>query len=84
VNILDLMCIDGCPLFTDEGALISYDGAHLTPAGAAFLADYVFKQGPLSAFATASPNGEALPPSYQTNATDQPPASAVMNYRQLK
>lgn len=79
VNILDLMCIQGCPLFTDEGELISYDGAHLTPAGAAFLADYVFQQGALSAFATANPNGEELPLSDHTNATEQPPASAVMN-----
>jgi len=81
VNILDLMCIQGCPLFTDEGELISHDVAHLTPAGAAFLADYAFQQGALGAFADVNPNGEELPLSDHTNATEHPPASAVMNGR---
>lgn len=32
-------------------ALISYDGIHLTPAGAAFVAKFAFDQGPLAPFA---------------------------------
>ena len=51
VNLLARMCVDGCPLFTNDGKLISYDGAHLTPAGAAFVVKFAFDQGPLAPFA---------------------------------
>jgi peptidoglycan/LPS O-acetylase OafA/YrhL len=50
VNILDLICTNGCPLFTDEGALISYDGAHLTPDGVAYLSKVLFSKQPLRRF----------------------------------
>lgn len=58
VNLLDLVCIDGCPLFTEDGALISYGGVHLTPEGAAFFAKRVFDQGPLKPFANGARDGE--------------------------
>lgn len=51
VNLVDLVCDEGCPLFTTGGELISYDGKHLTPAGAQFIAERVFSAGPLSTFA---------------------------------
>lgn len=51
VNLVARMCDGGCPLLTDEGALISYDGRHLTPDGAAYLSKFVFDQGPLAPFA---------------------------------
>ena len=51
VNLVARMCDGGCPLLTDEGALISYDGRHLTPDGAMHLSKFVFDQGPLAPFA---------------------------------
>jgi peptidoglycan/LPS O-acetylase OafA/YrhL len=38
VNVSGLLCGDGraCPLFTDTGQLLSYDGGHLTRAGARY------------------------------------------------
>jgi len=51
VNLVARMCSGGCPLFTDAGALISYDGLHLTPAGAAYVSKFVFDHGPLAPFA---------------------------------
>src|SRR5690606_35642355 len=33
-----------CPLFTSEGHLISYDGGHLTQAGAAYVGNQVFEK----------------------------------------
>jgi peptidoglycan/LPS O-acetylase OafA/YrhL len=51
VNILARICDDSCPLFTNDGDLISYDGHHLTPEGAAFLAKNLFDKGPLASFA---------------------------------
>ena len=53
VNLLARMCADGCPLFTNHGELISYDGEHLTPAGAAYLAKFTFDSGPLVPFTAA-------------------------------
>lgn len=53
VNLVARMCVGGCPLFTASGDLISYDGAHLTPAGAAYVSGYFFDQGPLAPFASA-------------------------------
>ena len=55
VDILGSFCAQGCPLFTLEGAMVSYDGAHLTPAGARALGQALFN-GPLKnvAFDTAS------------------------------
>ncbi len=51
VNLVARMCVDGCPLFTNDGELISYDGKHLTPAGAAYLSKFVFDEAPLAPFA---------------------------------
>lgn len=50
IDISSLLCPDECPVLTPEGALISYDGAHLTREGAAHLADAVFSQTPLSKY----------------------------------
>ncbi len=55
VDIAALICRDGCPLFSEDGALISYDGRHLTPEGADYIAVRVFDQGPLAAFARGAP-----------------------------
>lgn len=55
VNLEALLCADGCPLFTERGALISYDGLHLTPAGTVYVADRIFDQAPLAAYANRGP-----------------------------
>lgn len=40
-----------CPVFTPDARLISYDGHHLTPAGARFAGARLFARSPLSVFA---------------------------------
>lgn len=44
IDLQRLICIEDyhCPLFTPEGLLISYDGMHLTKAGAKFLGPQIF------------------------------------------
>jgi peptidoglycan/LPS O-acetylase OafA/YrhL len=45
VDVLGLLCGEGataCPIFTDEGKLISPDGGHLTPQGAGYVGRKVF------------------------------------------
>ncbi len=37
-----------CPIFTPAGNLISFDGNHLTPEGARFVGDILFRTGPLA------------------------------------
>jgi len=39
-----------CPVFTDEGKLISHDGGHLTKDGAIFVGKKIFSQSALSQF----------------------------------
>lgn len=41
LNLHDILCGAGssCPLFTSDGSLISYDGIHLTQAGAQWVAE---------------------------------------------
>lgn len=41
---------DQCPVLTPAGELISYDGGHLTPAGARHLANIVVNEPPLSSY----------------------------------
>jgi len=54
IDILGTLCAEGCPLFTDEGAMISYDGSHLTQDGARFLGDQLFVLPQLASFARRS------------------------------
>jgi len=37
-----------CPIFTPKGELISFDGGHLTKAGARFVGEKIFSSAPLS------------------------------------
>ncbi|MEN8832575.1 acyltransferase family protein [Pacificibacter sp.] len=55
VDTMKIMCGNGCPIFTENGSLISYDGLHLTPEGAAYMGDLVFGAPPLSAFIQGTP-----------------------------
>lgn len=51
VDQYSLICGRGqqqCPVFTPEGELISFDGGHLTKAGARFVGDRIFASGALS------------------------------------
>lgn len=53
VNVQKMICTghnQTCPLFTREGKLISYDGAHLTKYGAIFVGNIIFKNRPLNKF----------------------------------
>lgn len=50
INLSDILCTPRCALFTNEGALISYDGVHLTPVGVRFLAPRVFASAPLQGY----------------------------------
>lgn len=54
VNLVDIVCNDGCPLFTPEGELLSYDGVHLTPEGASYIGTLLFNEPPLSQFVKQS------------------------------
>jgi hypothetical protein len=50
VDQYSLICGRGqqqCPVFTPEGELISFDGGHLTKAGARFVGDRIFASGAL-------------------------------------
>ncbi|MFZ1342117.1 SGNH hydrolase domain-containing protein [Thiothrix eikelboomii] len=50
VDIHQLICGEGdtCPLFTPDLALISFDGGHLTPAGARYVGSLLFSKPPLA------------------------------------
>ena len=50
VDTLALLCPNGCPLFTADGALISHDGSHLTRAGARHIGGVLFATPPLAAY----------------------------------
>ncbi len=51
VDIYQIVCANGrCPVFTPQNQLISYDGFHLTPSGAAFLGNLLFAEYPLSKY----------------------------------
>ena len=57
VDTQGVLCGDrpDCPLFTPEGALISFDGNHLTQAGARYLGARLFRDPRLAPFALAMP-----------------------------
>ncbi|UJR13675.1 hypothetical protein I4U23_000687 [Adineta vaga] len=49
VNILPMICNgynQTCPLFTQQGKLISHDGAHLTKYGAIYVGNLIFQNKP--------------------------------------
>jgi hypothetical protein len=50
-----MLCGDGtaCPLFTPTGELITFDGNHLTQAGAQYLGALVFRDARLAPYAPA-------------------------------
>lgn len=48
VDVIGATCDNGCPLFDAEGALLSYDGLHLTRAVAAYLAWVLLRDAPLA------------------------------------
>jgi len=53
VNIHQIVCgarSPDCPVFTDEGKLISWDGSHLTEAGARFIGRKLFAESVLKKF----------------------------------
>ncbi len=53
VNIHRLLCgkdSRDCPVFTNEGKLISFDGGHLTQAGARFIGEIIFTESILKKF----------------------------------
>lgn len=47
IDLQKLICSEdyNCPVFTPDGLLISYDGMHLTKAGAKFLGPQIFSHG---------------------------------------
>lgn len=50
INIQKLICgvdVQSCPLFTDEGFLISYDGGHLTKFGAKYYGEKLYNDNAL-------------------------------------
>ncbi len=55
VDLLDMACGPdaSCPIFTNEGDLISFDGAHLTPAGARWLGTRIWSSALLHGVLTA-------------------------------
>ncbi len=53
VNIHQIICGNNssdCPVFTSEGKLISYDGGHLTKAGARFVGKKIFSESVLKKY----------------------------------
>jgi len=56
ISLTEAFCEDGaCPVFTPQGDLISYDGGHLTAAGAAYLGGRLFSSTPLERFSDDAP-----------------------------
>ncbi|MBY5974859.1 acyltransferase [Ferrimonas balearica] len=59
VDLIGTVCERGCPLLTADGDLISYDGSHLTQAGAVYVGNLLFSQTSLKEFsATPRPTEE--------------------------
>ena len=50
VDTQALLCSGGCPLINRDGALVSYDGLHLTREGAALVGEHLFAAKPLDRF----------------------------------
>lgn len=50
VDILSGFCMEGCPLFADDGTPVSYDGSHLTETGAELIGRYIFARPPLKQY----------------------------------
>jgi hypothetical protein len=50
--------VPGCPLFTPSGSLISYDGFHLTQAGARYVGTLLFRDPALAGYAPKPPATE--------------------------
>jgi hypothetical protein len=51
INVLKMTCTglnNTCPVFTRDGKLISYDGAHLTKHGARYVGSIIFKNKPFN------------------------------------
>lgn len=50
VDVQRLLCrsVDTCPIFTNNVELISFDGGHLTPEGAKYMGEVLFKHAPLN------------------------------------
>ena len=61
IDIATGFCHQGCPLFTADGSPISYDGAHLTRAGARAIGRYLLAHTPLQQYAPASDAAMAAP-----------------------
>lgn len=61
IDIATGFCHQGCPLFTTDGSPISYDGAHLTQAGARTIGSYLLTHTPLQQYAPASDAAMAAP-----------------------
>jgi len=58
VSMFDPICggDTSCPLFTPEGALISFDGGHFTPEGARLAGKLILEKAPLEFMHTVPPN----------------------------
>lgn len=67
VNTQAMLCGEGteCPLFTPSGELITFDGVHLTQAGARYLGSLVFRDPRLASYAPAAQVGAASPAAVQ-------------------
>lgn len=50
VDLIGTICTDSCPLLTPDGNMISYDGTHLTRAGAVYVGQRIFTETPLQRF----------------------------------
>jgi hypothetical protein len=65
-NYIDLSSIlcgseERCRIFTDDGRLISYDGAHLTAEGASLAGRVLIEQSPLFRSMFAMPAARTQP-----------------------
>jgi len=52
IDLQSLICPDGgeCPLFTPDGSILSYDGLHLTQAGARYVGERLFSDARLRGY----------------------------------
>jgi len=56
IDMLGALCDEGrrCPLFNRDGELLSFDGTHLTRAGAVFVGKAIWAREPLATWARAT------------------------------
>ena len=74
IDLHGLLCDEAmrCPVFDPDGALLSYDGEHLTRAGAVHVGGRLFTETPLRAYAPPAASAHLSAPFMQGQSAPSP------------